>query len=101
MKTFVRHRNIRELRRKCRDRGFYFNDWNYKAGNDTISFCPVLDGKNITVYYNTFNGRFWGEVWITDLIPQKFTSDDASLDGEKWFSELLKFVYVSKERLAA
>ncbi len=98
MKTFQGIKSCDTIKAQCAANGWAVNtDRHESAGDDHISFSFRHDGLSAEVFYNTFNGRFFG----TTGTGKKFNSNCADLDGEPWFAALLDFVYVSAQQKAA
>ena len=98
MKTFQGIKNSDAIKAQCVANGWAVNtDRHESAGDDHISFTFQHDGMSAKVFYNAFNGRFFG---TTDA-GKKFNSNDTDLDSELWFAALLDFVYVSASQKAA
>lgn len=98
MKTFQGIKNCDAIKAQCVANGWDVNtELHESAGDDHISFTFQHGDQSAKVFYNTFNGRFFG---TTDAGKQ-FNSNNADLDGEPWFAALLAFVYVSNKQKAA
>lgn len=85
MKTFARHKSVDEILGQCSAGGIPIDISKYvKDGHDHI----VVGAEPAVVFYNTFNGRFFGTT------PEGVSfSSDSELDGTPWFDALLNFFY--------
>lgn len=91
MRKFSRHRTLEELSAECEKRGWPLDTSRYdKNGEDFVNFRFSCEGESGIVFFNTCNGRFFGNTKMG--LP--FNSDDAFLDRKGWFKELLNVVYV-------
>lgn len=94
MKTFARHKTLREIRAQCRALGLALNDHLWRSrGHDHV----CIEGGGARVLYNTFNGRFFG---ATDQ-GVEFSSDNQAQEDRPWFQTLLGFFYVEKPDAAS
>jgi len=92
MIKFQRHKTIDEIKQACAVAGFAINTDRYDTqGSDHVTILFAFEGKAYTVFYNTFNGRFFG----VQPNGSRFDSGNAGLDDEPWFLELMTFVYVA------
>lgn len=106
-KTFDGNRPLAEIIANARQQGVAVDDYNYRVlGHDNIAF-GIATGKRpdntdlVTcresdrgwVFYNSFNGRFFGR---TDK-GVAFDSSSTRHEHEPWFQALLSFFYVEKQ----
>lgn len=90
MKKFAGNKTLDQLRAQCAALGLELDTRLYDTeGYDHF----VVRGGGGKVFYNTFNGRFFG---TTDSGVQ-FSSDETEHEAENWFQQLLSFFYVEKE----
>lgn len=97
MKTFSGVKSVEQIKAQCAEHDLSIDTSKFDAGNDYVKFDFIHADTSMEVMFNGFNGRFFG---TTDG-GQKFTSNDANLDGTPWFDALLDFVYVSKQQAVA
>lgn len=87
-KTFAGNKSLEQIKAQCNAAGVEFDDSRWRVNGDDY---VVVSGGGAEVFFNTFNGRFFGTT--PDGIA--FSSDD-KLDGAPWFDALLNFFYVAK-----
>lgn len=93
MKQFKRFKTPKELKKKCKEAGFFFNDLKYrKEASDFVSFKFVYGKVVMRVAYNTVNGRAFGEVEGVKGVDW-FSTDDTAHDRKHWFRAFLNFIY--------
>lgn len=91
MKTYARIKSVEEIRKQCEELGVNIDTEGYMRGLDHI----VLSSPGVQVFYNSFNGHFFGSVSSTTrvvLLTTHFTHE-SELDGTSWFDALLNFFY--------
>lgn len=86
MKTFAGIKHLIDIRDQCRAEGLLWDDKAFRTrGSDHI----VISGGGARVFFNTFNGRFFG---TTDT-GVSFNSDSTEHEECPWFQSLLAFFY--------
>jgi hypothetical protein len=85
MKKFKGNRRLADILASAKAQSVSVNKSFYDKGGDTISFW----GGGFTVYYNTFNGNFFG----TTPDNLRFSSDSELHEKQPWFQALLNFFY--------
>ena len=97
MKKFARIRTYDEIVAACKTQGLALGDLLYRRrGDNTIT----VEGGGCRVYYNTFNGHFFGTAAV--LFPSgsvrllDFDSCSTTYEDAPWFQGLLSFFYVEK-----
>lgn len=93
MKKFAGNKSRDQVKAQCKALGLVFDEAAYMRGSD----ITVIRGGDATVYWISFNGRFFGR---TDT-GVEFNSDDCKHEHESWFQQLLSFFYVEKEQAHA
>lgn len=98
MKQFAGNRPLKQIKDQCEAQGLHFDDLAYRVrGHDHV----VITGGGARVFYNTFNGRFFGEAWFDppgQLVH--FNSDSTEHEKRPWFQALLSFFYVNKGEIS-
>ena len=86
MKMFDGKRKTSDVVAAARAQGVAVDLAKWHAGSDYIVFGTIELGR---VFYNTFNGRFFGAT------PEglKFDSSSTTHENEPWFQQLLRFFY--------
>lgn len=90
MKTFTRHRTLKELKAFCKKRGWPLETKKYDEGSDFVSFAFEVGGTSGRALFSTFNGRIFGET----SEGEHFSSDSTKHEGLPWFDALLEAAYV-------
>jgi hypothetical protein len=93
MKKFAGFKSVYQIRAQCQAEGVPIDTTFYDDGADHIA---VGSEGNGIVFYNAFNGRFFG----TTPEGVHFSSDEA-LDGTPWFDALLAFFFYGPKAGAA
>jgi hypothetical protein len=88
MKTFKGSKRLDVILRQCREQKVHVDRRQFDRGADHI----VLEKGGAQVFYNVFNGRFFGAVMIDGSLV-KFNSDASVFDKKPWFQALLDFFY--------
>lgn len=88
MKTFKGSKRLDVILRQCRKQKVHVDRKQFDKGADHI----VLEKGGAQVFYNTFNGRFFGAAMIGESLV-KFNSDASVFDKKPWFQALLDFFY--------
>jgi len=90
MQTFTRHRSINELKAECKKRRWRFNQSEYNKGSDHVWFIFHVGRVSGKVFFNSFNGRFFGQI----NNGTRFSSDETTHEDKPWFKTLLAVAYV-------
>lgn len=91
MKKYNRVRNLLEVERAVRERGWKWDSTKHDTGeSDYIRIDFKVGDVEGVVLFSSFNGKFLGE-----LAPNKtaFSSDNTNYDGTEWFQALLETFY--------
>ena len=90
MKTFTRHRTLKELRTEIKRRGWKLDTEKFNEGSDYIDIIFKVGRVSGKMLVSMINGRFFGS---TDR-GTTFSSDSVEHDREPWFKALLEAVYI-------
>lgn len=87
MKTFTGHKTYEQIKAQCEQLGLELLD---KLRKEAAADHICVSGGGGYVWFNTVNGKFWGE---TDQ-GIEFDSSSTVFENEPWFQQLLAFFYV-------
>jgi hypothetical protein len=82
--THTGHKSHKQIKAQCKALGLTFRDTLWQEDR---SDHVIVEGGGARVYYNTFNGCFFG---TTDL-GVEFSCETSAYDAEPWFQTLLDF----------
>ncbi|AHF94192.1 hypothetical protein OPIT5_08175 [Opitutaceae bacterium TAV5] len=91
MKTFKRHRTLKELKAVCKKLGWKLDTTRFDhEGSDHVTIIWQTGRMTGRTMFSTVNGRFFGK--LKD--GRFYSSDEAKHDKKPWFRALLNAVYV-------
>lgn len=91
MKKFKRVRNLLEVEKAVREKGWTWDSTKHDTGeSDYIRIDFSVGETKGMVLFSSFNGKFLGE-----LMPSRtaFSSDNTNYDDADWFQALLETFY--------
>ncbi len=94
MRKFKGSKRFEIIVTQCEQQGVALDRKRFDQGADHI----VLKKGGATVFYNTFNGRFFGSAMIGKRTVT-FNSDSERHTGAPWFNALLEFFYTDDPTL--